>query len=65
MKLENLEDAIKRMGPRESLDGRVGFSGWSRMASQINNKQINIYEVGKPNLGETILRMFTVRSKSI
>ena len=47
---EDLVDAIKRMGPRETLGGDITFAGWSRMAVQ--TQSVAIIEVGKPSLGE-------------
>lgn len=49
---EDLTDAIKRMGPRQNLDGSVAFSGWSRMA--VGCHAVHVSDVGKPNLGEII-----------
>jgi len=51
---EDLVDAIKRVGPRRSLDGGVMFGGWARMCLPLSLSSLAIEEVGKPNLGETI-----------
>lgn len=40
---QDITDALKRIGPRQSLSGTVSFGGWSRMALPIS--KISIDEV--------------------
>lgn len=49
---QDLQDAIKRMSPRQSLNGNVSFGGWARMALPIHS--LSIEEVRKPALGEVV-----------
>ena len=49
---QDLQDAIKRMSPRQSLNGNVSFGGWARMALPIHSMSID--EVLKPALGEVV-----------
>lgn len=47
----DVEDAISRMKPRITPEGATVFHGWARMAQPITS--ITVFEVGKPNIGET------------
>jgi len=47
----DLEDAIKRMAPRFSVDGSTDFQGWARMGVPILD--FNVVEIGRSKLGET------------
>jgi intron-binding protein aquarius len=49
---QDLQDAIKRMAPRQSLSGSVSFGGWARMALPL--RALSIEEVLKPALGEVV-----------
>ena len=49
---QDLQDAIKRMLPRQSLNGKVSFGGWARMALPIHSFRIE--EILKPSLGEIV-----------
>jgi hypothetical protein len=46
---EDIVDAVKRMGPRQSLGGSVSFAGFSRMAVSVQS--VNVTEVAKPPIG--------------
>ncbi|KAL1919017.1 uncharacterized protein VTP21DRAFT_2398 [Calcarisporiella thermophila] len=47
---QDIEDVVKRLGPRVSVDNRTAFSGWARMAVPITGFQV--VEVAGPKVGE-------------
>ena len=48
---QDIEDAVRRLAPAPTRDGRVTVRGWARMAVPI--KSFTIVDVAKPKLGET------------
>lgn len=48
---EDIADAVRRTSPYVGDDGAINYSGWSRMALQINS--FSIREVKQPRIGET------------